>query len=188
VIDPADVTAVIPTRGDVPLGPILRSLIFDHVIVWNNSLCGDHGALARWMFGNDASAVYTQDDDCLVPADAQRALCAAYEPGLLVSNMNPGHNAGMPHLALPGWGAVFDPFETNAAAERWADAEPGDHGGEDWMRIGCDIVIPTLCRSVMLDLGHENLPYAWDGHRTHLQHGYHDKKRWYYQRACELRP
>ena len=38
MLSPRDVTAVIVTRGDVDLQPVLDSLIFDKVVIWNNSI------------------------------------------------------------------------------------------------------------------------------------------------------
>ena len=37
MLSPDQVTAVIVTRGDVDLAPVLDSLIFDDVVVWDNS-------------------------------------------------------------------------------------------------------------------------------------------------------
>jgi hypothetical protein len=182
------VTAVIVTRGDVDLAPIVESLIWPHAI-WDNARLHDWGAYGRYVAATlvKSPLIYVQDDDCIVPPDVQRALLAEHEPGVLVSNMNPNHNAGMPLLALPGWGAIFDRHLPAVAFEKWAAAEPDDDGSDDFFRVGCDIVFPVLTPSRMVDLGHENLPHAWDAHRTHVQPGYKAKKDWYYRRATEIR-
>jgi hypothetical protein len=189
VIDLSDVMAVIPTRGDHDLSPILDDLIFDYA-VWDNSALHDMGAFSRyWAIGQVGTPyIYTQDDDCLVSPDVQRALVREYEDGgPMLSNMNPDHNAGMPLLALPGWGAIFATDEPQEAFTRWFHHYPEDAGTDDFLRIGCDIIFPVLTDSRMLDLGHVDMPWAWDENRTHLQPGYHRKKLDYYHRAATLR-
>lgn len=190
-VDRGSVTAVLVTRGDVDLQPILDSLIFPSVVVWDNSCRDDLGAYGRYEAVRtltETPLVYVQDDDCVVTPEAQAELCALYEIGYLLSNMDPHHNGGgMPHLALPGWGAMFERSMVEVAFSRWRHAHPDDYGSDDFNRIGCDIVFPVLTPSVTVNLGHENLPYAWAANRTHVQPGYHARKRWYYERACALR-
>jgi hypothetical protein len=190
VIDARDVTACLVTRGDVDLEPILSSLIFRNVLVWDNSRLEDLGAAGRYEAATRAlgDVIYTQDDDCLVPPEVQLALLESYAPGILLSNMDPNHNGtAMPYLALPGWGSLFDADLPEQAWAKWAAAGRDDFKSDSFRRIGCDIVFPVLTSSKMIDLGHENLPYAWDSHRTNLRPGYAERKGWYYQRAAEIR-
>jgi hypothetical protein len=191
VISPREVAAIIPTRGNVDVRRILSSLIFPSGAIWDNSQAvRDLGAFGRYaaIVGSDAEWIYTQDDDCLVPEDAQRGLLEAATDGVLVSNMNADHNGrAMPLLALPGWGAIFHRSLPQQAFERWREAERADFMSDDFLRIGCDIVFPVLTPSRMVDLGHENLPHAWDEDRTHRRVDYGRKKAWYYERAAALR-
>lgn len=209
MIAASDVTAIIVTRGDVDLVPILTSLVFKNRIVWNNSapsysddgitvrpisIQGDFGAHGRYKAIESASTslVYFQDDDCVVSESAQMALLLAYDEqhraGIrFVSNMDPAHNGGQyPLLALPGWGSICDRSAPEDAFARWRAAHPDDYGSDDFLRIGCDIVFPVLTPSLMLDLGHDDLPYAHAKDRTWRREGYLERKAWYYRAAEAL--
>lgn len=192
MIDARDVTAVIPTRGNVDLAQILDTLVFAEVVVWDNAErsrdLGAYGRYAAALGEVKTAVVYTQDDDCLITPASQRGLLDEYEDGLWLSNMPADWNGnGMPWLALPGWGALFNVALIQSAVARWDSAYPQDFASDDFRRIGCDIVIPVLCPSRMIDLGHENLPHAEDAARTCKRGDYQAKKRWYYKTASELR-
>lgn len=193
---PDDVTAVLVTRGDQELAiqQIIASLIFDNVVVWNNAAprVPDLGAYGRYMLcrqGVTTPWVWLQDDDCVVSGAVQQAMLdeMGCDGTPWLSNMNPWHNAGMPLLALPGWGALAHTASVVAADSRWRDQQPDDWASDDYRRVGCDIVIPVLLPNRMIDFGHENLSFAWDQGRTHLQPGYGAKKSRYYQQAAEIR-
>lgn len=192
MVDRADVTCVLVTRGDVDLAPVRSGLIFDDVRVWDNRVL-DFGAYGRYLAASAEAGsttrpvIYTQDDDCTVEPEAQEALLDHYEQGVVVSNMNPDHNVRKPYLALPGWGCLFDRDLITPTFALWALHEPYDFDSDRFRRVGCDIVFPVLNRSKMVDLGHENLPWAWAANRTHVQPGYQEAKDWYYERASELR-
>jgi hypothetical protein len=72
VIDTREVTACFVTRGDQPeaMQRIRDSLIFENVIVWDNS-AEEHdykvaGRYAATLL-SETKAVYYQDDDCIIP-------------------------------------------------------------------------------------------------------------------------
>lgn len=193
MIAPSDVTAIIVTRGDVALAPVIDCLIFSKIAVWNNGdpRNPDLGAYGRYkaIERTDTPAVFFIDDDCTITEEAQRALLDAYADGLFVSNMDPNHNGGQyPLLALPGWGSICRRDLPEAAFETWRQAHPDDYGSDDFLRIGCDIVFPVLAPlSMMIDLGHENLPHAYVEGRTWRREGYLERKAWYYRNAEALR-
>jgi hypothetical protein len=185
-LSPNDVTAVLVTRGDCDLSPILESLVFRNVLVWDNARQQDLGAYGRYeaLGSVFTEHVFVQDDDCIVDPEAQLALLAEFDHHGIVANM-PTHwnGSGMPLLALPGWGAVFHRLHPHVAFLRWQEAEPDDWHSADFNRIGCDIVFPVLTPSRMIDLGHTNLEHAEAANRTCKQPGYQLKKSWYYERA-----
>jgi hypothetical protein len=188
-LSPNDVTAVIPTRGDVDLRPLRESLIFDDVIIWDNAQRENRGAFGRYEAIEEAdnSVIFTIDDDCIITEEAQLALLDAYDPDVLVSNMPTDWNgSAMPLLALPGWGAIFDWYLPEDAFHRWRQQEPHDFLSDDFRTIGCDIVFPVLTESRMVDLDHENLPWAEDPGRTCKRADYQRRKSWYYERAAAL--
>jgi len=112
VIDQRDVTACLVTRGDQPdmMKLIRASLIFDNVIVWDNSKDVDWKCAGRYAAAKIAptTLVYFQDDDVLVPEATQRALLAEYEWSI-VANYGHGTNPdGYDDLPLVCGGAIAD--------------------------------------------------------------------------------
>lgn len=164
MIDPSEVTACIPTRGDVDMTEILASLDgFGEVIVWDNSQRYDYGVYGRYMaiLRSRHRVVYVQDDDCLV--DAAR-VCRNYQEGILVANMPAIRWSDYPDSALVGWGAVFDGYlATNAFTQyeawRWRqERRPDDN--EAVFRRTCDVIFSTLTPHLKIDVGFSHLPWA----------------------------
>ena len=95
MLDPSQVSACLVTRGDQPeqMARILDSLLpYGEVIVWDNSIEDDHLTHGRYvaMLRRASNEVcYTQDDDVIVPEATQRALLAAYEPGMTIAIRSP---------------------------------------------------------------------------------------------------
>lgn len=179
---------MIVTRGDRDIREVCDTVVTRPLIVWDNTRAAtDMGAFGRYLALalTDADAVYVQDDDCVVPPEAQRQLLEEHQPETLTVNMPASHNAGHPRLALPGWGSVFAPALPRAAFARWA-ASGGDITAAAFLVVGCDIVFPVLTASRRLDLGHQDLPCAHTQGRTHLQPGYTALKQWFYDRACTV--
>lgn len=126
-----DVTAVLVTRGDQPeqLERIIQSLVFDDVVVWDNSVREDRKTAGRYFALLEASygAVYFQDDDVLVPRETQRRLVEAYAPGVVVANWGHGENAdGYDDLPLVCGGAVLDAGLPWLGLERYLEHFPLD--------------------------------------------------------------
>lgn len=108
---PSEVTAIVVTRGGYDISEVIESLRgFREVAVWDNSKGTDYKVLGRYVSMFSLDVVYVQDDDCIVDAEA---VCAAYEPGVIVANSDPHHrkvNAPFYRhgIAPIGWGAIFD--------------------------------------------------------------------------------
>jgi len=112
VAKPYDVTACLVTRGDQPdmMARIRESLIFDNVVVWDNSKLPDWKCAGRYMAAAiaDTPLVYWQDDDVIVPPDTQAQLVKEYEEPI-VANWGHGENPdGYEDLPLVCGGAVAD--------------------------------------------------------------------------------
>lgn len=112
----SQVTACIVTRGDVDLAPIYDTLIFDQVVIWDNSRRPDWKCAGRYMAALEAETnyVYWQDDDTIVPAHTQWDLLAHFGSDLgldndIVANWGHGDNPdGYDDLPLVGGGAIAD--------------------------------------------------------------------------------
>jgi hypothetical protein len=166
-----NVSAVIVTRGDVPLGPILDTLVdprIDDVIVWDNSVrhdvktWGRHAALAEARH----RVIYSQDDDLVHTPEAIGRILDAYAPGVLTGCMWPawsdnaarqGIAGGYSDLAFPGSGSVYDREVPLMAATRYLALHPFD----DFFRTWCDAVIGVLAPTAQLDERFRTLPAAF---------------------------
>lgn len=173
---PVVATAVIVTRGDVELEPILASLravprIVD-LVVWDNSrnldlkVWGRHEALR----GVDTRVVYSQDDDIVYTPEAIDRILDAYVPGLAVGCMYPEWSAqaersgipgGYADLVYPGSGAVYDRETPLVAAARYLEHHPED----EFFRLWCDAVIGVLAPTAAHGERFEILPAAYGADR-----------------------
>ncbi len=162
-----EVTAVIVTRGDCDLEPILASLIFDDVVIWNNQVAFDYGAYGRYVAIRDhakRNIVYVQDDDCIVSQADQWRLLDAYAAGWLTALMPP-ERIDYRDTVLVGWGAIFDRHLPNLAFDRWEEAGHSTQTSE-FRIVGADFVFPLLTPWKRLDGYHEDLPHAHAANRT----------------------
>lgn len=168
MISAHEVSAVIVTRGDVDLTPILDRLPFTDIVIWNNAERSDVKVYGRYAGILDAKhdTIYVQDDDCLVPAGT---LLEQYEPGERLCNM-PASRTDYTDSALLGWGAIFPRSEPALSAfNRYRRALGHQEGWEmpdEFLRC-CDVVFTTLCPFRRIDLGHENLPWATASNRMY---------------------
>jgi hypothetical protein len=108
-MSPKSVSAVIPTRGDVPIGRIVDHLLAYPEIEEIVIVKGDT-PFNRYLAAGRAKneAIFTQDDDCVTDL---RPLLDTYEPGsgVIVNAMTPEHAAQYPgRQTLIGFGAIFD--------------------------------------------------------------------------------
>jgi hypothetical protein len=118
ILDPKNVTACLVTRGNVDMQPIIDTLPYGEVLVWDNSVEFDRKVFGRYSCARRASnpIVFWQDDDVIFTHHDE--LLAAYEPGTFVANNAHGPNTGgYDDLALQAAGALC-PVEL--IVETWA--------------------------------------------------------------------
>lgn len=160
MLDPRMVSAILVTRGDVDLVPIISSLPYDEIIIWDNSKGNDLKVYGRFEAISEAQhpVIYVQDDDCVITAHEE--LMEAYEPGKIVANM-PTHRTDYTDSCLIGWGALFDRDLIDGVFDGWKkDAE--------FLRC-CDVIFTHKTPFKRVDLGHENLPQATAHSRMYKQ-------------------
>jgi hypothetical protein len=151
----SDVTACLVTRGDVDLRPILDTLIWDNVVVWDNSVREDRKTAGRYYAaaGAKTPVVYYQDDDVLVPRSTQAALLDAYEPGIPTAVYAHGDTpGGYEDVMLVGAGALVPKALAWQGLHRYLDFHPIDDG----FLYDCDFVAGTLYPIVK----HVRLPFT----------------------------
>jgi len=169
-LSPEQVSAVIVTKGDVDMGPIVHSLPFDDIVVWDNSERENLKVYGRYAAIKEAKhpIIYTQDDDCWVDAVS---LIEAYEPGSVVCNMpvakREEYRTLAPKVGLVGWGACFDKGLTDVL-DRYIDK----FGQDDLCLRECDRVFTQLNTLKFVDVKFLNTPSAYFSNRMGSQAGH----------------
>jgi len=192
-LDPEKVCAVLVTRGDVELAPIIDTMPYGEVVVYDNSKRPyDWKVYGRYVAISETQkpVIYFQDDDCLVTC--HEALLEAYVPGVVVGNMldhHPPRLATYHDTTLLGWGALFDrelPFN--------AFAQYGRFYPIDWefkTGLGAETVFPMLSQTKTIIEGIEWLDQ--DGavfqrpNRMWQQKGFYPERDFWLERAREVR-
>lgn len=152
-------TACLVTRGDQPekMASIRESLIFDHVVVWDNSLNDDWKCAGRYMAAllTERPLVYFQDDDVIVPPETQRALVSEYDGEPCLANWGHGENPdGYDDLPLVCGGAIVHKYSAIRAMLTYAEHYPLD----DAFKYEADFVVGALYPSFR----HVHLPFEID--------------------------
>lgn len=172
MLTPDKVTAVLVTRGDVDLQPVLDSLIFGDIVVWDNSMEADAMTYGRVLATNRArhQVIYSQDDDIVHTAENQLEILAAYQPGVLTGCMWPewsdgaraqGIEHGYDDLVFMGSGSVFD---ATVAWEATA-AYLANHPDDSFFRLWSDTIVGILAPTKQIDVRFDALPVADDPNR-----------------------
>jgi hypothetical protein len=184
----SEVSAVIVTRGDVDLNPILETLPYDEVIVWDNSTKDeDAKTFGRYLAMEETShnVVYFQDDDVIFTAHDE--LLAAYEPGQVTCNMpSPWYEATQYEqlrCSQVGAGSLVPKNLSQPAFDRYLEHWPRD----DLFLTYPDHIHGILTPFTRYDFGYVVLPYASAPGRIYTTPGADGRKWTVINRALELR-
>lgn len=193
-----NVAAIIVTRGDQDLEPVVASLPEEwDVVIWDNareqidlSVYGRYAAIER----TDAELIYIQDDDVIVsdPAalveqwyESEAIIQMEHSPNpraFVVCNMPPEfRHAFYEEHALVGFGAVFYrplPWATwGRLTAALGDAGfPVEWAYEPSFLRTCDVAFTALNPRVLVDVPKEDLPYAHHEARMWKQAGHHAER------------
>jgi hypothetical protein len=158
------VSAVLVTRGDVDLAPIVETLAaFREIVIWDNSreidqqVFGRYTAIARCS----SAVIYVQDDDCVLPAPSIAELLREYQPGAVTANMPERFRPHYPDSCLVGFGAVFDrdlPADAIARFDSFLYAH--GRGRPESAHRTCDIIFTTLTPRVLVDVPYTDREFA----------------------------
>ena len=177
------VSAVIPTRGDVPLDEILATFPYDEVIVVE----ADAGCFGRYLGIRQArhATVYTQDDDLIFDRHAE--LLAAHRPGRITANMpSPWYERSgydVERSVQVGAGALLDRWLPWPALQCYLERWPADRLYLDY----CDDVVGILSPSARVDLGYRVLEVASAPGRIWTSPGAAERRAEMARRALQLR-
>ncbi len=170
---PSEVTAVIVTKGDVDLWPVIDSLIFEDIVIWDNSReAHDEKTYGRILGTLRARhpIIYSQDDDIIHTAANQERIVDSYTPGVLTGCMwdewsagakEQGIEHGYDDLVFPGSGSVFDESVPFHAVTTYLEHHPRD----DFFRLWADTIIGIIAPTSQLDIRFDVLPCAEDENR-----------------------
>ena len=176
MLSPSDVTAVIVTRGDVPLDPVIDSLIFPNVVIWNNSVEERDQMTYGRLLGAlraETEVIYSQDDDIVHSAENQVQILSAYSKGQLVGCMwkdwsdgarRQGIPGGYDDLVFPGSGSISHRVLWTDAHARYLQQYPHD----DFFRMWSDTIIGVISPTVQLPLRFEELD--WGNNENRMAH------------------
>lgn len=157
--------------------PILESLPFEDVIVWDNSKRTDRGIYGRYAGIREAKhpVVAVQDDDLIVTCWDE--ILDGYQPGVLTVNYPQPWD--IPWVAR---GAVFDCDLPARAFERYLAAYPFD---SYFTHRACDGVFALLTDRVdVIDEGSIDLDYANAAGRVSTSSHWYDVHRPMIQQRC----
>ena len=182
------VSAVLVTRGDVDMQPILDTLPYSDVVIWDNSKRPhDMKPFGRYLAMEEAKneIVYFQDDDVLFASHDK--LLEAYEPGMITCNMpSPWYEqAGYAEMGYVqvGFGAIVPKGISQQAFALYLTEYPED----DLFLTYCDQIHGILVPSQRFDFGGVELPYAEAPGRIYTSPGAHDRKMTVVKRALGIR-
>lgn len=125
------VSACLITRGDVDLEPILETLPYDEVLVWDGRERDEHpGTFGRYELMREATwdAIYTQDDDCIFREHDKLADRWKHKWGITAVYGHGRNPDGLADVALVHGGALIDRDACLASFDLYLDRWPMDEG------------------------------------------------------------
>jgi hypothetical protein len=173
LLSPKDVSAVIVTKGNVDLQPVLDSLIFEDVVVWDNSVEQNEMTYGRVVGARERAKhpfIYSQDDDIIHKPEDQAKIVFGYEEGFMTGCMWPewsdgARTQGIPNgyndLVFPGSGSISEISLWEDCVDEYLAVWPMD----DFFRLWSDTIIGIIAPTHQLDIRFEALPCADDPDR-----------------------
>jgi hypothetical protein len=208
-----NVSAVLVTRGDVDMQPVIDSLPSAwEVVIWDNGereitrsdgwaeVAVDVSVGGRYVAIEHAShdVIYVQDDDVIV-SDPQAIVdkweqvhgkALLWEPELnnhVVCNMPPEfrHEFYDDH-SLVGFGAAFQRDCPGSAFARFNQHRLWTGPEIELFHRTCDIVFTALTPRVLVDVPVENLPHATGPDRMYRQPEHLQERQWMLEICREI--
>lgn len=156
----SNVSAVIVTKGDKDLTPIINELPFNDIVIWDNSVEPvDYKIYGRYLALSKVrhNIVYTQDDDAIVDIPAVLKEYTTVKDKRVVCNMPADRRREYADgIQLVGWGCVFHKELAGEAFAKYFDKYPAD----ELFYRECDRVFTYLNRCHLVDVPFIHLDYA----------------------------
>jgi hypothetical protein len=180
-----DVTAVITTRGDVDMSPVLDSLepVFgDRIVVWDNSerevdmaVYGYFAALREVT----TEYAYTQADDALVDAGALLRAWTPEDADRILLNVADGDTPWISFGGLFRKDLPNDPI--NQYIDRYHDGQLHDD-----VLLWCEVIFCEFTTWRNVDLGKQDLPWCAAANRMWTQPTHYSEQQRIRERAQAL--
>jgi hypothetical protein len=189
-ITPSLITAVVVTRGNVDITPVLHSLrgqypFFGDVIIYDNSKLLDFRVFSRFLAAQlvQTPYAYVQDDDCIV--DLSRYPWHLTEAGKILCNMPAAYRPNYPGLTqLLGFGSVFHRDLIRPTFERYFSyleydwiIKTGQVGLDLIFLLECDRLFTSLNICKLVDVPITHLPHATAPDRLYLQPDHAERRK-----------
>jgi hypothetical protein len=188
-LDHRDVSAVLVTRGNVDMAPILETLPFRDVIIWDNSrrpvdlkLLGRYAAVPETR----RPVIYWQDDDVILTREQISELLREYEPGKVLVNMDApwveacGYDTPEGLVGMMGAGSLCPAELPQQIFDHYLEHYPLD----DDLLIEADFAFGVLAPTKRVDVGYVAREFADDVDRLYRQPG-QQKRKWEMIRRCQ---
>lgn len=182
------ISACLVTRGNVPMEPIIATLPYDDVVVWNNSYTpfdmrcyGRFAAVAlakhEWIYFQDDDVIFTEHEQLIAEANLSPS-------GHMTANDGHGGNyAGYEDLAWTAVGALVPRWRILSTWAKWFDLYPSL---DQETAYQADAIFGILCPFRHVDLPYTRL-YADDRTRMCGQEWQESMKALYVRKARMIR-
>lgn len=187
-LSPDDVSAVLVTRGNVDMQPIINSLPYKDIVVWDNSKRDrDLKVYGRYEAIKEAKnrVIYWQDDDVLFTNHT--TLLGMYEPGKVIANMDKDWIDGAGYrglVTMMGAGSLCDRDLPERVFARYFAA--GYEIDDDFL-TEADFAFGVIAPSKVIDIGYSTFDYTDDADRLYTQPGQTERKWMMIERARAIR-
>lgn len=188
-LDVRDVSAVLVTRGNVDVQPVLAPVAaagIEDIVVWDNSKRDhDYKAFGRYAAIPETKnpVIYWVDDDVRFTAFPE--LLAAYEPGKLVCNMDADWVEGAGYSDLVGMQGAGSLCDADLPAKVWASYFQAGYAWDDDALTEADFIFGVLAPFKVIDVGYDTFSYTDDADRLYTQPGQTERK-WRIIERCRL--
>lgn len=170
MIYPAEVSAVLVTKGDVPLDEITDSILeagIEDIVIWDNSKRSDLSCYGRYAAIAEAKHpwIYHQDDDLVAPVgEILRRYNPVSDRWTIVANNRPDEE-----WPLTAMGVVF--HRSLADCFRPYVTEYGEDA--DFYRVS-DVIFAYMNAYRRIWVGYRDLPWQVAADRMHLQYDHYE--------------
>lgn len=174
MITAKDISACLVTRGNCDMQPILDTLPYDDVVIWDNSkrpvdlkVYGRYAAIQEskhdWIYFQDDDVIFTEHDSLIKLVNDSMPYEFHHYGFHFANNAHGSNRAGYDDLALSAAGAIIHKRLPDFAFSSYLRYHPVDHG----FLYEADFIFGVLTEFREIKLSYTRL-YADDDSHGHL--------------------